>query len=275
MTLETVVAAAGYELINLAARGASGSVYRATSLASGDQVALKVLADTTDVPAEAVKAVAAVSHENVMGIIELLSLEDEPAIVSEWVDGTALSELLVRHGALSEARSENIMHSVLDGMEALHAAGLAHGSISANNVVIGDDDHVTLIDIDFATVDPTGAKPTTAAMAEDRKQVGRLFRLLLEERAVNEPPAWRVTAIEQTVSGHLTEIDDVRDALLPSRRVRVQREREPSERPPLVLPILVGLGVVLLTVGAFLLLGPDSDPAPEPTITGIEVDSQP
>jgi serine/threonine protein kinase len=209
-----------------------------------------------------------------MQVSEVLSLEDETAIVSAWVEGSTLAELLLRHGALSEARSEIVVSSVLDGLAALHDAGVAHGSVSAENILVDDDD-VTLIDFGLGSPTATDSGNQPTLFANDRANVGQLARLLLQNKAVNEPPQWRVAAIENAETGRFSGIDEMRSALLPSRRARLQLEREPSERPPLVLPFLVGLGVVFLTIGAFLLLGPDNDDQPAPTITGIEQDEQP
>ena len=276
MTLDAAAAHAGYDLVNLAARGSRGSIYRADERATGERVALKVLDPDTqfDDLARRCGALSTLNHPHVMTVRCAVLLHEEPAIVADWIDGITLDELWLRRSTLSEARSETILSGILDGLEAMHDAGIAHGSLSSHNILIGDDDHVTLIDLDLAT-GSSNDPAERVSLDADLVALGALARLVFEEHAVNPAPAWRRQAIDGTEDRRFSSIADIRTAMLPSRRERIQLERDGEERRSFILPALVGLGVVLLTIGVFTLFGPDDSPAPAPTITGVEDSGQP
>ncbi len=265
MSLDAAAAEAGYTLVNLAARGERSSVYRADD-AAADRVALRVFgADVSvDMIRERVDALAAVEHPNVLRVRDVLVLDGEPAVVTDWFDGIPLDDALSGPEAMPEVRAERVARHILEGVRALHAANIAHGALSEHNILVDGDDIVL---VDLALGADTAAVPAT-----DLRDVAPILRSLF---ARTDVPEWRSQAIDAASRGEgPADAAGLIDAVLPSRRERTRRERvETEERPPVLMMIAVGLGAVLVTLGAFLWLGPDEDPLPGPTITGEETET--
>ncbi len=265
MSLDAAAAEAGYTLVNLAARGERSSVYRADD-ASGERVALRVFG--SDVSADAIRervaALDAVDHPNVLRIRDVLDLDGEPAVVTDWFDGAPLDDALGGPEAMPEVRAERVARQLLEGLRALHAEGIAHGALSEHNVLVDGDD-ILLVDLALGA-------DVTAEPAADLQNAAPILRSLF---ARTDVPAWRTEAIDAAGRGAgATDAAALIDAVLPSRRERTRRERvETEEKPPVLMMIAVGLGAVLVTLGAFLWLGPDEDPLPGPTITGEETET--
>ena len=66
--------------------------------------------------------------------------------VAEPVAGEALAALLAREGTLDEARLRRVLHTVIDGLDQAHAAGLLHRDIRPQTVLVRADGSGTLID---------------------------------------------------------------------------------------------------------------------------------
>lgn len=68
-------------------------------------------------------------------------------IARPWIAGRPLGEALV------DAPAERVtawVDGLLEALEALHAAGWVHRDVKADNVIVGDDDRVTLIDLELS-----------------------------------------------------------------------------------------------------------------------------
>lgn len=266
MSLDAAAAEAGYTLVNLAARGDRSSIYRADDEA-GRRVALRVFGSDVEMAElrHRVDALAAVDHANVLSVLEAMELGDEPAVAAEWFDGVTLADELAGPEPMPEVRAERLTGRLFDGLEAIHRAGLAHGSVSLHDVLV-DGDALLLVDLSL------GLSSTSATAADDISAVGPVVEALFSR---TDLPKWRADAIASIGRPDgPADIDALRDALLPSRRERARRERiENEEKQPILLMIAVGLGAALVTLGAFLWLGPDEEPLPGPTITGETTDT--
>src|SRR5215208_907989 len=99
------VVAERYELEELVGTGGMSSVYRAKDLLLERHVALKILHDTYGADASTVerfrreaRAVAQLSHPNIVTVIDRGEDEHRQFIVFEYVDGENLKELIERTG---------------------------------------------------------------------------------------------------------------------------------------------------------------------------------
>lgn len=152
-----------------------GAVYRAHDERLDREVAIKLLPDKlcrdrvrlARFEREA-KALARLSHPNILSIFELGEERGVPFVVTELLAGKTLREHL-RHGALPWTRSIQIGASIADGLAAAHAQGIIHRDIKPENVVLTTDDHVKILDFGLArfedrefnslTSDPTKTAP--------------------------------------------------------------------------------------------------------------------
>src|SRR5450755_956951 len=145
----------GYGLVGRLGEGGQGVVFLAVSSA-GTQVALKVLPATTDsqVRNRFLKEVAAaqrVARFCTAQVLDAGIFERRPFIVSEYVNGPSLVEVVEQDGPRSGSALERIAVATLTALGAVHAAGMVHRDFKPGNVLLGPDGPV-VIDFGLATV---------------------------------------------------------------------------------------------------------------------------
>jgi serine/threonine protein kinase len=145
----------GYGLVGRLGEGGQGVVFLAVSSA-GTRVALKVLPATTDpqVRNRFLKEVAAaqrVARFCTAQVLDAGIFERRPYIVSEYVPGLSLVEVVEQDGPCSGSALERVAIATLTALGAVHAAGMVHRDLKPANVLLGPDGPV-VIDFGLATV---------------------------------------------------------------------------------------------------------------------------
>ena len=145
----------GYQLAGRLGEGGQGVVFLAVS-STGTRVALKVLPATTDsqVRSRFLKEVAAaqrVARFCTAQVLDAGIFERRPFIVSEYVDGPSLVEVVEQDGPRGGAALERLAVATLTALGAVHAAGMVHRDFKPGNVLLGPDGPV-VIDFGLATV---------------------------------------------------------------------------------------------------------------------------
>ena len=145
----------GYRLLGRLGEGGQGVVYLALS-PSETRAAVKLLAPTTDpqVRSRFLKEVAAA--QQVAGfctaqVMDAGIFERRPFIVSEYVSGPSLVEVIQQHGPRSGRVLERIAVATLTALGAVHAVGMVHRDFKPGNVLLGPDGPV-VIDFGLAAV---------------------------------------------------------------------------------------------------------------------------
>src|SRR3954447_21808823 len=130
-----------------------GIVYRATQLALGRPVALKLLAtqyaadeDFRERFKREWETAAAIDHPNVIPRYEAGEAEDHRFLAMRYVDGVDLANLIARDLSLDAARGVRILVQIASALDAAHARGLVHRDVKPANVLMGAEDHVYLTD---------------------------------------------------------------------------------------------------------------------------------
>ncbi|MFD9002517.1 serine/threonine protein kinase [Streptomyces sp. NPDC059582] len=92
--------------------------------------------------------------------------------VTEWVDGTPLSELLGRHGTFNYVRTARIGLELLDVLEAAHGQGITHGELSPGQVYVRDGGPVVVTGFGLAgaTLAPRVTAPSYASPEQARDE---------------------------------------------------------------------------------------------------------
>ncbi|HET9987389.1 MAG TPA: serine/threonine-protein kinase [Kofleriaceae bacterium] len=151
--------------------GSMGEVFKAVDTGLERKVAIKLLSekhrDSPELRKRFVRegrAVAAISHPNVVQVFATGSFDDRPYIAMELLDGIDLGSAVEKRGPLSSAEAA---HSVLDaaaGLSAAAKAGLIHRDVKPSNLVRLGDGKVKVTDFGLAKpVDP-GSEPALTAM---------------------------------------------------------------------------------------------------------------
>lgn len=125
-------------------RGGMGAVYLAEDVALERRVALKIA--RTDLPWALARfrreaaALAAIRNEHVVGVHAYGHHDESPFFVMEFVDGEDIATIVGMHRrARAETplyRAIEIIADVARGLAAVHAAGVLHADIKAENIVI-------------------------------------------------------------------------------------------------------------------------------------------
>src|SRR5580692_7655156 len=145
----------GYRLLGRLGEGGQGVVFLALGPA-GSQAAVKLLPPTTDpqVRSRFLKEVAAAQRLARFCTAQVLDagiFERRPFIVSEYVSGPSLIEVVEQFGPRGGATLERIAVATLTALGAVHAAGMVHRDFKPANVLLGPDGPV-VIDFGLAAV---------------------------------------------------------------------------------------------------------------------------
>ncbi|MDQ3069005.1 MAG: serine/threonine-protein kinase [Acidobacteriota bacterium] len=140
-------------LIEKLGEGSSGRVFLAVDNRLRRDVALKLLPSGSGVaaPADAVieeaSLLAKIRHPNVLTVFGAESHEGRVGIITEYIDGTTLSDFHRAQGALSAEDAVSIGTSLCRGLAAVHRAGLLHRDVTANNVMREKGGRIVLMDL--------------------------------------------------------------------------------------------------------------------------------
>ncbi len=139
-----------YELVAEIGRGAMGIVFRARDGRLDRTVALKIgvrdlAADEASRFAAEAKAAARLQHPNVAQIFEAGTQDGYSFIAMEYVDGDTLARLRLEPRRILEA-----MADAADAIHAAHAAGIVHRDLKPQNLMMGRDARVRVMDFGLA-----------------------------------------------------------------------------------------------------------------------------
>ena len=136
-----------YQIERLLGRGAMGRVLLAHDPVLDRSVAIKLLRDDLNIPAEQhdallhrmrqeARASARVSHPN---IVALHDMGEDPklglCLVFEYAQGETLKERLLR-GPLGPEAAANLAREMGDALSTAHAAGVLHRDIKPENIIL-------------------------------------------------------------------------------------------------------------------------------------------
>lgn len=157
-----LVFAGRYQIEALIARGGMADVYRATQLAVGRTVAIKVLhpAPLRDLRVVArfqqeARAIATVAHSNIIGLIDFGESDDHHLyLVMEFAEGDPLDEVIGREAPMAPDRVAHIGRQMLEALVEAHSHGIIHRDLKPGNVMLADrgkrQDLVKILDFGIA-----------------------------------------------------------------------------------------------------------------------------
>jgi len=136
--------------------GGMGEVYRARDTRLDRVVAIKILPPDLAGDATALarfdreaKAIAALSHPNILSVFDVGSTAETSFVVMEFLEGRTLRAHLER-GPLSLRRSVAVAEAIARGLAAAHARGVVHRDLKPENVFLLRDGQVKLLDFGLA-----------------------------------------------------------------------------------------------------------------------------
>jgi len=149
-----------YEILAPLGAGGMGEVYRARDTRLDREVAVKVLPAHLSHDADArarfereAKAVAALSHPNILAIHDF-GLEGGTAYaVTELLEGETLRDKL-DGSPLSARKTIEIALQIAHGLSAAHEKGVVHRDLKPENLIVTHDGRVKILDFGLAKVEP-------------------------------------------------------------------------------------------------------------------------
>ena len=145
-----------YEIVGRIGAGGMGEVWKARDPKLNRFVAIKVLPasfsadpDRLKRLGQEAKALAAISHPNLVHIFEAAEHEGAPFLVMELLEGETLRERL-RGKSLPSKRTAEIAQSIACGLAAAHGKGILHRDLKPENIFLTRDGQVKVLDFGLA-----------------------------------------------------------------------------------------------------------------------------
>lgn len=161
-----------YQVLRRLGRGGMADVYVAQQKSLGRQVAIKFLRSDLACDANYVerfrreaRAVAKLSHANIVQVFEVGQQDSHHYIVQEFVDGQNLREKMEREGVLTVPDAVKVLAGVTDALIAASEAGVTHRDIKPENIMLSRRGEIKVADFGLARV--LGGEPLS-----DLTQIG-------------------------------------------------------------------------------------------------------
>ena len=137
------------DLLNIVGCGSYGTVYRAWDTRLERLVALKLFHGASD-PAAVMqegRMLARVRHENVVTVYGADVIDGVAGLWMELIHGETLEHLVKTRGPMTAVEAATVGARVAEALGAVHAAGLLHCDVKAQNVVQESGGRVVLMDL--------------------------------------------------------------------------------------------------------------------------------
>lgn len=157
-----------YKIIEVIGRGGMGVVFKAMDLNLEKIVALKMidpfLARNENFMKRfrtEAKALARLENANIVNVYALRETDMGLFMVMEYVQAKTIAERMKEKGSFSVQDTVNITLQILNAIGHAHKAGIIHRDIKPNNILLGDDGVVKVMDFGLAKVIQDSASQNT------------------------------------------------------------------------------------------------------------------
>lgn len=146
-----------YEILELTGVGGMANVYRAHDVIEDRIVAVKILRDEYLHNEEFLrrfrnesKAIAVLSHPNIVKVYDVCFSERMQSIVMEFVDGITLKEYIDQQGRLRWRDAVHFVEQILRALQHAHDRGIVHRDIKPQNIMLLSDGTIKVTDFGIA-----------------------------------------------------------------------------------------------------------------------------
>jgi len=174
------------EILDLIGRGGMGAVYKARQPSLDRLVALKILppgvagdAGFAERFTREARALARLSHPNIVAVYDFGQAAGLPFFVMEYVDGPNLREM-ERGGKLNPREALQIIRQICEALQFAHDEGIVHRDIKPENILLDKKGRVKIADFGIAKL--IGQTVPDAALTGASDVVGTLHYMAPEQR---------------------------------------------------------------------------------------------
>lgn len=146
-----------YEITELIGVGGMADVYKANDLLENRVVAVKILknefADNEDFVRRfrnESKAIAVLSHPNIVKVFDVGFSDKLQFIVMEYIDGITLKEFMEQQGVLKWKDTVHFIVQILKALQHAHDRGIVHRDIKPQNIMLFPDGTIKVMDFGIA-----------------------------------------------------------------------------------------------------------------------------
>jgi serine/threonine-protein kinase len=179
--------------------GGSSQVYLARDQALNRDVALKVLDPAAAADGnlrrmfvKEARALAQLSHPNIVAVYDVGEVDDSPFIVMEYLPGGSMKQRIEQAGPLKTGDAVRIAIEVANGLAFAHSKGIIHADLKPANILFDANDTAKICDFGIA-----GGRGYAAALRDrdvrrararrGKKRVGAVGRLRSRPRSLRGP----------------------------------------------------------------------------------------
>jgi serine/threonine protein kinase len=285
-----------YEIKEMLGRGGMGTVYKAYQLMLDRFVAIKILPAKLFTDPEFVtrfnreaKALAGLSHPNIVGIYDIGQESGYFYFVMEFVEGVTVRQL-IEERKLPPEEAMKIVPQLCEALEYAHSEGVVHRDIKPENILVDKNGRIKIADFGLARI--VRGDIRIDPVTRTQEVMGTLDYMAPEQRMKSKDVDLRVDIYSLGVVFYemLTGELPIGKFEVPSRKVQIDvriddivmktLEREPSKRyqrvseigsavsqilsgasagakrssRPVFVPVLIAIGLLLGAGIAFLAL---------------------
>lgn len=176
-----------YKILELVGLGGMAFVLKAEDLVMNRIVAIKILNDEFNGNEQAEarfinesKAVAMLSHKNIVSIYDVAIYPDMKYIVMEFLDGITLREYLDNKGVLPWKEASVYILQILRALEHAHSKSVIHRDIKPQNIMLQKNGEIKVTDFGIAKL------PNTPSLTLTEKAIGTVYYISPEQASGKE-----------------------------------------------------------------------------------------
>lgn len=171
-----------YRILKTIGVGGMAVVFQAYDLAEKRTVAVKMLRE--DIASDEAqvrrfvnesKAVAMLSHPNVVKIYNISVRSNIKFIVMEYIEGITLKDYMTRKGVLSLSEIISYTEQILHALEHAHSKGVVHRDIKPQNIMLLKNGVIKVMDFGIAKL------PNAETLTLTDKAIGTVFYISPEQ----------------------------------------------------------------------------------------------
>lgn len=157
-----------YKITELIGVGGMADVYRGSDIVDNKTVAIKILktefADNEEFLSRfrnESKAIALLSHPNIVKIYDVGFSENLQYIIMEYIDGITLKDYIEEKHALNWKDAVHFMIQILRALQHAHEKGIVHRDIKPQNIMMLNDGTIKVMDFGIAKFSRETGKTAT------------------------------------------------------------------------------------------------------------------